>query len=73
MKKTSYELNITEENADQFVLIDKEEMQRTIEYVSIIQQQLRYLNNQLEALGFTSWGDCKAKTLADINVKKARG
>ena len=44
-------------------------LKRVAEYVSLLRQQLGFLDSQLEALGVKSW-DLQVKTLADLPIYK---
>jgi len=69
MKKENYSFNVTEDNAAEFAVVSAAELKRISEYVSLLRQQLGFLDSQLESLGIKSW-DIQVKTLADLPVYK---
>ena len=60
MKKENFSYN-----AAQFAVVPAEDLQRIAEYVSLLRNQLSFLDAQLEAIGIKSW-DMQVKTLADM-------
>ena len=69
MKKENYTYNVTEDNAAEFAIIPAADLKRVAEYVSLLRQQLGFLDSQLEALGVKSW-DLQVKTMADLPIYK---
>ena len=69
MKKENFTFNVTEDNAAEFAVVPAADLKRVAEYVSLLRQQLGFLDSQLEALGVKTW-DLQVKTLADLPIYK---
>ena len=69
MKKENFTYNINEDNANQFAVVPAEDLKRIAEYVSLLRNQLSFLDAQLEALGIRTW-ELQVKTLADVKVNR---
>lgn len=69
MNKTSYDFNVTSENADEFAVVPREQLVLIAQSVNMLSNHVSMINNLLDANGITSYSfDKSVKTIADMGV-----
>tara|TARA_R100001460_G_scaffold78987_1_gene119979 strand:- start:11006 stop:11224 length:219 start_codon:yes stop_codon:yes gene_type:complete len=67
MKKTAFNFNVNEENADDFAVIPNEDLQAIAQLVNVITKQMGVLETLLGNAGISMFSFEKhTKTLADV-------
>ena len=67
MKKTAFNFNINEENAEEFAVIPHEDLQAIAQLVKVITKQMNVLETLLKNSGISEYSFEKhTKTLADV-------
>lgn len=69
MKKTSYDFNVTDENAEDFAVVPREQLVLIAQSVAMLSNHVKMLDSLLDANGISQWSYDKAvKTIADMGV-----
>ena len=67
MKKTAFNFNVNEENAEEFAVIPNEDLQAIAQLVNVITKQMNVLETLLKNSGISEYSFEKhTKTLADV-------
>ena len=69
MKKTSYDFNVTSENAEEFAVVPREQLVLIAQSVNMLSNHVKMIDYLLEANGISQWSyDKSVKTIADMGV-----